>query len=127
VRIWDRTTGADIERCEPRVGGQINSSAKGVLQPGDYSISWGFDAVARTSGVLGRSGSYEFSLELYDPRPPCTGDFDQDGGTTGNDITAFFMAWEPGDMAADVNRDGGVDGADVEEFFVQWESGSCDP
>lgn len=126
VRIWNRTTGMDIERFEPRFNAEIWGGTAGVLEPGDYSISWGCDAVASTSGIAGMSGSYDISLELYDPRPLCTGDFNQNGGTDGGDVEAFFLAWEPGEMAADVNRDGGVDGADVEEFFMQWEQGGCD-
>lgn len=54
---------------------------------------------------------------------PCVGDFNVDGGTDGNDINAFFDAWEPGLPNADTNRDGGVDGMDVQMFFIHWVAG----
>ncbi|MCX5688187.1 MAG: esterase-like activity of phytase family protein [Planctomycetota bacterium] len=53
----------------------------------------------------------------------CPADFNGDGGIDGNDIDAFFAAWEQGN--ADVNADGGVDGADVSAFFTVWEAGGC--
>jgi len=46
-------------------------------------------------------------------------------GIDGQDVEAFFIAWQVGDSAADVNRDGGVDGGDVEAFFVRWQRGEC--
>jgi hypothetical protein len=50
-------------------------------------------------------------------------DFNADGGVDGNDIEAFFIAWENGDLWADFNGDGGIDGADLEIFFAMWERG----
>jgi hypothetical protein len=61
----------------------------------------------------------------FDVAPPCFADFNQDGGIDGNDIDAFFIAWESGDSLADVNQDGGVDGSDVSVFFAAWENGGC--
>ena len=57
--------------------------------------------------------------------PACVPDFNQDGGVTGEDIGAFFFAWEASDPCADVNQDGGVTGEDVEFFFSVWEAGGC--
>ena len=57
--------------------------------------------------------------------PPCYADFNQDGGIDGDDIVAFYMAWESGDSSADVNQDGGIDGGDSDVFFATWESGGC--
>jgi len=54
---------------------------------------------------------------------PCVADFNVDGGTDGNDVSAFFNDWEPGLSSADTNRDGGVDGMDVQMFFVHWVAG----
>ncbi len=53
----------------------------------------------------------------------CIGDFNQDGGIDGTDVSDFFSAWEAGSPGADVNQDGGVDGADVDFFFLHWENG----
>jgi len=55
----------------------------------------------------------------------CFADFNQDGGITGDDVAAFFEAFEAGDTAADTNIDGGIDGSDVETFFLQFEAGGC--
>ena len=51
------------------------------------------------------------------------GDFNVDGGTDGQDIEAFLIAWEASDAAADLNCDGGIDGQDIEAFFTCWEAG----
>jgi probable HAF family extracellular repeat protein len=58
-------------------------------------------------------------------RPLCFADFNSDGGVDGADVTAFFAAWEAGNLHADVNFDGGVDGNDVSTFHERWEAGSC--
>jgi hypothetical protein len=72
------------------------------------------------------------SLTLRDPFeaeclgcPPCPADFDQDGGVTGADIEAFFLAFEAGSTCGDTDQDGGVTGADIEAFFVAFEAGGC--
>ncbi len=53
----------------------------------------------------------------------CLGDFNNDGGVDGDDVIAFFSAWDAGIITADVNQDGGVDGDDVITFFNAWDSG----
>ncbi len=55
----------------------------------------------------------------------CSADFNEDGGVDGEDMNAFFNAWEDGSCDGDVNQDGGVDGDDVGVFFSQWENGGC--
>ena len=55
----------------------------------------------------------------------CAADFNRDGGVDGQDVEAFFLAWQAGLSVADVNVDGGVTGADVEAFFVVWSAGGC--
>lgn len=55
----------------------------------------------------------------------CPADFDESGGVDGQDVEAFFRAWEDGLNEADVNRDGSVEGSDVETFFRAWENGGC--
>jgi hypothetical protein len=57
--------------------------------------------------------------------PPCSADFNQDGGVDGADVEAFFLTWMTGVPEGDVNQDGGTDGADVETFIVQWQNGGC--
>jgi hypothetical protein len=57
--------------------------------------------------------------------PSCPADFDLDGGVTGADVEAFFLAFEAGDGRGDVDGDGGVTGADVEAFFLAFEAGGC--
>jgi hypothetical protein len=53
-------------------------------------------------------------------------DFNADGGIDGNDIEAFFAAWESGELWADFNGDGGTDGADRDAFFARWEAHAAD-
>jgi hypothetical protein len=55
----------------------------------------------------------------------CPADFDQDGGVTGADVEAFFLAFEAGEACGDTDLDGGVTGADVEAFFIAFEAGGC--
>ncbi len=57
--------------------------------------------------------------------PPCTADFNGDGGVDGADVQAFFETWEAGAPCGDANGDGGVDGADIERFMLAWETGGC--
>ena len=53
--------------------------------------------------------------------PQCVGDWNRDGSVDGDDVIAFFAAWDRGN--ADVNGDGGTDGDDVIAFFAAWDTG----
>lgn len=53
----------------------------------------------------------------------CIGDFNNDGGITGDDIAAFFTAYECGAASSDVNQDGGVTGDDIAAFFTAYQAG----
>ncbi len=53
----------------------------------------------------------------------CDIDFTTDGSIDDLDITAFFAAFENGDMAADVNNDDAIDDLDISEFFRRFEMG----
>jgi len=53
----------------------------------------------------------------------CPADFNDDGGTDGQDLFDFFDAWANGSPDADLNFDGGTDGGDVTAFFRRWEAG----
>jgi hypothetical protein len=55
----------------------------------------------------------------------CAADFNRDGGVDGQDVAAFFFAFENGRRIADVNLDGGVTGEDVGAFFALWSVGGC--
>jgi hypothetical protein len=47
-----------------------------------------------------------------------------DGSVDGDDVIAFFAAWDSGSLnGGDYNGDGGVDGDDVIGFFAAWDSG----
>ncbi len=54
---------------------------------------------------------------------PCPADLDCTGAIDGDDIIAFFGAWETGAPNADVNGDGDVDADDVTDFFARWDVG----
>lgn len=57
--------------------------------------------------------------------PVCPADFDQDGGVTGADISAFFEQFEQGAPCADTDQDGGVSSSDIATFFIAFEAGGC--
>ncbi len=57
------------------------------------------------------------------PGAPCLADFDQSGGVDGDDVTAFFEAWQQGLPEADVDQSGGIDGDDIPVFFAAWQAG----
>ena len=54
----------------------------------------------------------------------CTGDVNCDGGTDGDDVIAYFDAWDTSNLLADANGDSLVDGDDVILFFAAWD-GDC--
>jgi hypothetical protein len=73
----------------------------------------------RVSNACGSVLSVESGLVVN----VCSGDFNDDGGVDGSDISDFFDAWENGSDLADCNHDGGVDGNDAGEFLNSWEGG----
>ncbi len=52
-----------------------------------------------------------------------TGDFTGDGGIDGDDVIAFFTAWDAGVIDADYTGDRSVDGDDAILFFSLWDLG----
>jgi hypothetical protein len=86
-------------------------------------VAWGDNSRGQT--VVPR-GYYEEIAAGYDHGlaiPGCPSDFNRDGGVDGQDIVAFFAAWEAGEDQADMSVDGGVDSQDVETFFLYWQAG----
>jgi len=59
------------------------------------------------------------------PCPTYPADYNQDGGTTGDDVAAFFTDFEQGFPCADTNLDGGVTGNDEVTLFITFEQGGC--
>ncbi len=53
----------------------------------------------------------------------CPSDVDGSGGVDGDDVIAFFDAWDAGEPDGDVNADGAIDGDDVIGFFAGWDRG----
>ncbi len=90
----------------------------------------GSSATAVSTVTVHASGMDELDISNIQKQaaataPPCSADFNRDGGIDGADVDAFFASWDAGAAAADVNGDGGVDGSDVEVFFAQWSNGGC--
>ena len=54
---------------------------------------------------------------------PCLADFTNDGAVDGDDVIAFFFAWDTGRSDADVTGDDAIDGDDVIRFFERWDAG----
>jgi hypothetical protein len=136
----------------PRVAGGLGAlgleGQDGALPAGQYYMAVGafpfFTLPAAVGEVTGRFHAFAFApaaaasiqpiittdLNSEDcgtvgTCPACPADFDQDGGVTGADVEAFFLAFEAGDPCGDTDLDGGVTGADVEAFFVAFENGGC--
>jgi glucose/arabinose dehydrogenase len=80
------------------------------LRPDPCDISQGFSTDNNNNGVP-------------DECDACPADFNADGGVDGDDVIAFFGAWDAGLISADVDNSGGVDGDDVITFFTGWDSG----
>lgn len=55
--------------------------------------------------------------------PVCPGDFNNDGGIDGEDVSLFYSYWENGGCEADLDCSGATEGVDVEIFFNYWEEG----
>lgn len=53
--------------------------------------------------------------------PACAADFNGDESVDGDDVIAFFTAWDGGN--ADFNGDDSTDGDDVISFFERWDAG----
>ncbi|MFZ4573740.1 MAG: FG-GAP-like repeat-containing protein [Phycisphaerales bacterium] len=51
----------------------------------------------------------------------CVGDYDLNNAVDGDDVIAFFEAWDANDTGADLTQDGGTDGDDVIFFFSRWD------
>lgn len=109
-----------------------------VLLPGyDMMVGDSFDVIVGASRV----GEFDtitvenlpfllqFNVEMLSDRvrlvaaERCLGDYDLDGGITGNDIAAFFADFELGSLNADLDQDGGITGGDIAEFFTRFENG----
>ena len=109
---WHRVTGGGGQSIGGNffVSGTIGQAEAGApMTGGVFSLTGGFWAPSGTGG-----------------NPcGCIADYNQDGGTDGADVAAFFSDWEIGAACADANQDGGVDGSDVEVFFNLWEAGGC--
>ncbi|MFN9992883.1 MAG: hypothetical protein ACK54H_06020 [Phycisphaerales bacterium] len=81
-----------------RVGGKFNSRGCGVLNiTACSSCAWVADG--------------------------CAADYDNNDSIDGDDVIAFFAAWDNSDSCADANSDGSTDGDDVISFFGSWDTG----
>lgn len=119
--------------------GVVFDAQNGDLPAGTYYLGVGlFDTRALTAGdrwhlrsASGSSANVALIISTdFDGTNPgccpvCPADYNQDGGIDGQDVEAFFTAFEAGEPCADVNYDGGVTGDDVAAFFIPFESGGC--
>jgi len=93
---------------------------------GVMDFSWDPD-----HGRLAVSDFISRTVFIFTTTPPgpvcaaCAADYNQDGGITGDDVSAFFADFESSAPCADVNQDGGITGDDVGAFFGVFEAGGC--
>ena len=71
-------------------------------------------------GSIVEAGVDDVRIVLHGCR---TGDFDGTNGVDGDDVIAFFTAWDNSEIDTDYTNDGGVDGDDVVVFFSLWDAG----
>jgi len=123
LRVVGGATAVLVDRHDNAAGtagGEVVYVRRLIVDPG---------ATLRTAGVTVYheeaiiDGHVDDWARLVGVTPPCPADFTRDGGVDGDDVTAFFAAWEAGAAGADVNLDGSVDGVDVSVFFSNWEAG----
>jgi len=97
-----------------------------ILAPSGFDAAWIplFDP-GKSFLSLPEAQDMAFVLDGEVISSACPADFNLDGGVDGDDVTAYFTAWEAGESTADVNSDGGTDGSDITVFFAAWEAGGC--
>lgn len=120
-------TGGDVGFEDPALGNYALRSDSVALDAGVVPT----DIVLGDFDLLGNARIAGSGLDLGAIErqvagcPGCAADFDEDGGVTGSDIGAFFIAYEQGLDCADVDANGGVDGGDLAAFFEVFEAGGC--
>lgn len=121
----DGATWWQVEECTQNAGAWVrtNWSMESTVPNASPTANVRVRFIARDldAGSIVEAGIDDVSIERYICTP--TGDFNADGGIDGQDIEAFFTAWEAGLPSADVDLNGGVDGQDVATFFIAWERG----
>lgn len=100
-------------------GGRFSGARSGTLTISQADF---VDAGEYSCEVSGDCGSLESALARLTVCE-CPSDFGCDAGVDGDDIIAFFAAWDADDLAADFNLDFSVDGDDVIAFFAAWDVG----
>jgi hypothetical protein len=95
------------------------SSVSGLLITSTMRVR--FSASDLGAGSIVEAAVDEVSLTGLVCDRACPADWNNDGGVDGDDVIAFFAAWDAGN--ADFNNDGGTDGDDVIAFFGRWDAG----
>ena len=97
----------------------------------DLSLRWEMPLpgnVNQGAPILGTDGtlivaSTDNFLRAYRSVPRCPSDINQDGTVDGDDIIAYFAAWDAARLIADMDGNQTVDGDDVIIFFGLWDAG----
>ena len=90
-----------------------------------YNASLGRVEIVLFVLELGINATTEIRVSDDTVCPICPADYNQDGGITGDDISAFFADYESGGGCGDANQDGGITGDDISFFFQAYEAGGC--
>lgn len=84
-----------------------------------------FDTIVGHGLVTGQLGGHSVFVLTGPACPPCSADYDRDGGVTDADVASFFLDFEQSSPCADRNGDGDVNASDIAEFVASYESGRC--
>jgi hypothetical protein len=81
------------------------------------------DYPGRVLGSQVAARAHERSLDLFQPIPPCVGDFDGNRVVDAPDLATLLSAWGGSDARFDLNGNGVVDAPDLALFLGAW--GAC--
>ncbi|MFZ4575539.1 MAG: DNRLRE domain-containing protein [Phycisphaerales bacterium] len=126
------TAGTDADVAAVRTGPIYIDVTDSVQAWERGEANWGWAIQPRAAGANGlelvssegtTASSRPKLIVRYVAPATCAADVNGDGSVDGDDVIAFFQAWDAGQPGGDFNADGSVDGDDVIGYFVRWDLG----
>lgn len=119
----------DIYKTSRALNGAPPAPDLSVFNGQPFAGTWTLRLRDLSTGEVGQMTGFSLKTTREIDRcsvcPSCPADFNVDGGVDGQDVFAFFVAWQAANPCADANQDGGIDGMDVQTFFEIWQAGGC--